>query len=63
MRLFPKADLHANPYGHNWWRCVNFRTRSYHRFIKKAKLRLERRRAHRDPECQPAYGRYSGWES
>lgn len=63
MRLFPKADLHANPYAHHSWRAVNFRSRSYHRFIKKAKLRAERRRATRDPETLPAYGRYSGWES
>ena len=35
----------------------------YHRFIKKQKLRIERRRAKQNPECAPAYSRYAGWES
>jgi hypothetical protein len=28
---------------------------------KQQKARLERRRAKRDPECMPGYGRYRGW--
>lgn len=36
--------------------------RGFHRFIKRRKIRIERRRAKAEPECQPAYGRYSGWE-
>jgi len=37
------------------------RTKS-RRYVKKAKLRSERRRANRDPETPPTYRRYSGWE-
>ena len=29
--------------------------------VKRMKNKLERRRAKRDPECQPQYGKYSGW--
>lgn len=36
---------------------------NYHRYIKKRKNRLERHAAKRDPEVQPGYGRYAGWES
>lgn len=36
---------------------------SYHRFLKRAKNRAERRRAKQDPECVPGYGRYHGWET
>lgn len=36
---------------------------SWHRCIKKKKLRNERRRAKRNPECQPAYRKYSGYET
>jgi hypothetical protein len=28
---------------------------------KKRKVRIERRRAKRDPECMPGYGFYNGW--
>lgn len=37
--------------------------RGYHRFLKRRKVRLERRRANADPECQPAYGKYAGYET
>lgn len=30
-------------------------------FLKRLKARSERRRARRDPECLPAYVRYTGW--
>jgi len=36
--------------------------KSHHRFIKRQKARIERRRAKRDPECTPGYGKYRGWE-
>jgi len=35
----------------------------YHRFLKKYKLRIERRRAKRNPECLPAYRKYRGYET
>lgn len=35
---------------------------NWHRSLKKRKLRSERRRAKRNPECQTAYRRYSGYE-
>jgi len=35
----------------------------YHRHLKVSKRRIERRRAKRNPECQPGYGRYNGYES
>lgn len=35
----------------------------YHKFLKKHKRRIERRRAKRDPECPPGYGKYSGYET
>jgi len=35
---------------------------SYHRFIKKAKNRLERRRARENPDCIPGYGKYTSYE-
>jgi hypothetical protein len=56
MHLGEKADLKA---------CWGKRNRrgNYHKFIKKLKNKLERHRANADPECQPAYGRYRGWES
>ena len=31
------------------------------RFLKRAKVRLERRRIRRDIEATPGYGRYRGW--
>lgn len=34
----------------------------YHGFLKRAKRRLERRRARHNPECIPGYGRYTGYE-
>lgn len=30
---------------------------------KKRKKRLERRKAKKDPEAQPTYGKYKGWVS
>jgi len=38
-------------------------SKTYHRWIQKQKHRLERRRAKKDPECLPGYGKYSGYES
>lgn len=35
---------------------------SWHRCLKKRKLRKERRRAKKNPECQAAYRRYKGYE-
>lgn len=35
----------------------------YHKFIKKYKVRAERRQAKRDPECQAAYRKYAGYET
>jgi hypothetical protein len=34
-----------------------------HQRIKKQKRRVERRKAKRDPECTPTYGRYDGYET
>lgn len=36
---------------------------SWHRWIKRAKRRFERRKAKRDPGCVSTYGRYRGYES
>jgi hypothetical protein len=33
------------------------------RLFKRWKARCERRRARRDPECPPGYGRYDGYET
>lgn len=33
-----------------------------HSLLKKSKRRKERRKAKRDPEAQPTYGRYMGYE-
>ena len=41
----------------------SLRRGDYHRHLKKAKIRHERRRANQDPECAPLYGRYAGWET
>lgn len=38
-------------------------SKSYHKFIKTRKNKLERHRANRNPETQPTYGKYQGWES
>lgn len=35
----------------------------YHRYLKIAKVRLERRRAKRNPQCLPTYRKYDGYES
>ena len=35
---------------------------SYHRFLKKHKVRLERHAAKRDPETPPAYRKFHGYE-
>ncbi len=34
----------------------------YHAFLKLQKRRLERHRARRNPEVQPGYGKYRGYE-
>lgn len=39
------------------------RGNGYHQYLKRSKHRAERRRAKADPECQPAYGKYAGWET
>lgn len=31
-------------------------------YLKKLKVRVERRRAKRDPEIQPRYGKYRGYQ-
>lgn len=36
---------------------------AYHKFLKRRKNRLERRKANIDPECVPGYGKYKGWET
>ena len=33
-----------------------------HRFLKVHKRRIERRKAKRNPECIPTYGKYRGYE-
>lgn len=33
------------------------------KFLKSRKVRAERRRANAEPETQPGYGKYRGWES
>lgn len=35
----------------------------YHRFLKKSKLRRERRRAKQNPECIATYRKYCGYET
>lgn len=35
----------------------------YHRYLKKSKLRKERRRARQNPECLPCYRKYRGYET
>jgi len=35
----------------------------YHKFIKVRKRRIERHKAKQNPEAQPTYGKYTGWES
>ncbi|NIQ13863.1 MAG: hypothetical protein GTO02_05510, partial [Candidatus Dadabacteria bacterium] len=37
--------------------------REYHRHLKAKKIRLERRKAKKDPACVPTYGKYSGYET
>lgn len=39
------------------------RATSHRQFLKRQKSRSERRRAKRDPETLPGYGRYTGWQS
>jgi hypothetical protein len=39
------------------------RPNAYHKYLKKAKARAERRKAKIDPETPPTYGRYKGYES
>ena len=38
------------------------RPNGYHQFLKHRKRRVERRKARKNPETQPTYGRYRGWE-
>jgi hypothetical protein len=35
----------------------------YHQLLKKLKNRLERRKAKKNPEAQPTYKKYKGWET
>lgn len=37
--------------------------RSYHAYLKKNKRRMERRKAKINPEVQPGYGKYRGYET
>ena len=37
--------------------------RGYHAFLKRRKVRIERRRAKHDVECIPAYNRFRGYET
>lgn len=39
------------------------RANGYHKHLKRQKVKAERRRAKADPECQPAYRKYKGWET
>lgn len=39
------------------------RAKSGHGFLKVSKNRSERRKAHRNPEETPTYGRYNGYET
>ena len=39
-----------------------FGQKQWRKFFKIAKRRAERRRSKANPECQPKYGKYSGWE-
>lgn len=41
---------------------VGRHARSYRYWLKRWKARIERRRAKKDPECRPGYGKYKGWE-
>ncbi len=36
---------------------------AYHQHLKREKIRKERRKAKRDPEAPPTYGKYRGYES
>ena len=35
----------------------------YRKYLKKKKIRLERRKAKENPETQPTYGKYYGYQS
>ena len=35
---------------------------AYRKFMKRQKVRAERRRAKSDPDCTPGYKKHSGWE-
>lgn len=39
------------------------RKRGYHTLLKNHKKRAERRSAKANPECQPTYGKYRGYET
>ncbi|MFA5758553.1 MAG: hypothetical protein WC942_04225 [Clostridia bacterium] len=50
-----KADAKGEYAKHN-------HTRGLHRWLKKWKARLERRKAKKNPECKDGYGKYKGYE-
>lgn len=39
------------------------RKNDYHSFLKKSKNKKERRKCNIDPEVQPTYGKYKGYET
>jgi len=39
------------------------RKNDYHSFVKKSKSRMERRKSNRNPEEQPTYNKYKGYET
>lgn len=55
MKLVEKADGKS--------KAGKRRKSNYHRFLKKEKNKIERRKAKSDPECAPTYGVYRGWET
>lgn len=42
-------------------RDLGFKSRS-HKWDKRKKHRIERRRGKQDPDCMPRYRKYKGWE-
>jgi hypothetical protein len=51
VRLFEQADGKGKAGRH-----------AYHKHLKKGKVRKERRKANKDPEAQPAYKKFKGYE-
>lgn len=39
------------------------RSGGYHQWLKQKKARSERKKARKNPDCQPTYGKYTGWET